>query len=257
MISRRGWLVASAVALSGLAIPACSAPKSAHKAEGGASVVEFAGKLPDPAELRRRCRVVALLDALVEGRALAKDDIGTVYQPNWHPGDDLVKYQNGGGDEWSIVFSATDGVFLRGFDHESDLSTYNEDDYWPGLVGDLPERFRSDLKNPDLYGYYDGAPQMTVCVWRGPTDIAWRHGSPQPTQWGYHGYGGEHLFDPLVDWHASKELDWLYPAQGHVIPESAIQQVMDQKPLTGELIRAFHPNPDIAALRAVATQIGY
>lgn len=95
MISRRGWLVASAVALSGQAIPACSAPKSAHKAEGGASVVEFAGKLPDSAELRRRCRIVALLDALVEGRALARDDIGTVYQPNWRSGDDLVKYQNG------------------------------------------------------------------------------------------------------------------------------------------------------------------
>ncbi|SLI06574.1 Uncharacterised protein [Mycobacteroides abscessus subsp. bolletii] len=137
------------------------------------------------------------------------------------------------------------------------MSTYNEDDYWPGLVGDLPERFRSDLKSPDLYGYYDGAPQMTVCVWRGPADVAWRHGNPERTQWGYHGDGGEHLFDPLVDWHASKELDWLYPAQGHVIPESAVQQVMDQKPLTGELIRAFHPHPDITALRAVATQIGY
>lgn len=95
MISRRVWLVASAVALSGLTIPHALPQICTHKAEGGASVVEFAGKLPDLAELRRRCRVVALLDALVEGRALAKDDIGTVYQPNWRSGDDLVKYQNG------------------------------------------------------------------------------------------------------------------------------------------------------------------
>lgn len=206
--------MASAVVLSGLTIPACSAPKSAHKAEGGASVVEFAGKLPDPAELRRRCRVVALLDALVKGRALAKGDIGTVYQPNWRPGDDLVKYQDGGGDEWSIIFSDTAGVFIRGFAHESDLSTYNDDDYWPGLVGDLPEAFRSDLKNPDLYGYYDGAPQMTVCVWRGPADVAWRHGSPERTQWGYHGDGGEHLFDPLIDWHGIQGTGLVVPGAG-------------------------------------------
>lgn len=247
----------SAVVLSGLVIPACSTPKALRKARRGGSLVEFAGKLPDQAELRRRCRVLATLDALVKGRVLAKDDIGTVYQPNWRPGDDLVKYADGGGNEWSIVFSAKDGVFLRGFDHESDLSTYNEDDYWPGLVGDLPERFKSDLKNPDLYGYYDGAPQMTVCVWRGPADIAWRHGSPKPTPWGYHGYGGEDLFDPLVAWQASKELDWLYPEKGHVIPEPAVQQVMGQAPLTDALIRAFHPNPDVAALRAEAMRIGY
>lgn len=219
--------------------------------------MEFAGRLPDPVELRRRCRVIAMLDALVEGRVLAKGDTGTVYQPNWRPGDDLVKYTDGGGDDWSIVFSAKEGVFIRGFDHESELSTYNEDDYWPGLVGDLPGPFTSDLKNPDLYDYYDGAPQMTVCVWRSPADIAWRHGSPKPTQWGHYGNGGEDLFEPLVVWRASRELDWLYPAQGHVIPESAVQRVMDQAALTDELVRAFHPHPDVGALRAEATRIGY
>ncbi|ORB49400.1 hypothetical protein BST43_23335 [Mycobacteroides saopaulense] len=218
---------------------------------------EFVTKLPSPTELQRRCRVVSMLDALVEGKPLTRGDIGTVYQPNWRPGDDLVKYTNGGGDEWSIIFSNTAGVFIRGFAHDSDLSTYNEDDYWPGLIGDLPEPFTSDLKNPDLYDHYDSAPQMTVCVWRGAADTAWRHGKPKPTQWGHQGDGGEGLFGPLVEWTASKELEWQYPAPGHVIAEVAVQRVMNQASLTDELVRAFHPAPDITALRAEATRIGY
>ncbi|MFD6198485.1 hypothetical protein ACFWE3_17475 [Mycobacteriaceae bacterium NPDC060252] len=224
---------------------------------GKSSVEGFAEKLPDPAELQRRCRVVSMLDALVVGKPLVKGNDGTIYHPSWRHGDDLVKYTNGGGDEWSIIFSAKAGVFVRGFVHDSELSTYNEDDYWPGLVGDLPEPFTSDLKDPDLYQHYDTAPQMTVCVWRAPTDDTWRHGTLEPTQWGYYGDGGEGLFEPLVDWQASKELDWLYPDAGHVIPEPAVQQVMNQQPLTDGLIRAFHPNPDTGALRAEARRIGY
>lgn len=206
MLRRREFLAFGAAVAAGLTLPACSAARPAQTAIGktqtaiGKSSVErFAEKLPDPAELQRRCRVVSMLDALVVGKPLVEGYDGTIYHPSWRHGDDLVKYTNGGGDEWSIIFSAKDGVFVRGFVHDSDLSTYNEDDYWPGLVGDLPEPFTSDLKNPDLYQHYDTAPQMTVCVWRATADDTWRHGTLEPTQWGYYGDGGEGLFEPLVD----------------------------------------------------------
>lgn len=257
MCSRRGFLLSGAVALTGLALPGCAGKKAGHTISRGSSVTEFATKLPRPAELQRRCRVVAMLDALVEGHPLGKNDTGVLYQPNWRHGDDLVKEWDGGGNNWSIIFSAEHGVFIRGFDHESDMSSYNDDDYWPGLVGALPEPFRSDLKNPDLYDHYDGALQMTVCVWRGPTDTMWRYGKVEPTQWGYYGDGGEGMFEQLVDWRPREQLDWRYPAEGHEIPDEAVRRVMDQAPLTDDLIRAFHPSPDIAALRAVAVRIGY
>ncbi|SKS09683.1 Uncharacterised protein [Mycobacteroides abscessus subsp. massiliense] len=223
------------------------------------SLAEFAEQLPEPTELKRRCQIHAVLAALTEGRPTDEPAGNVLYRTNWQPGDDLATYANGGGDHWSILFSTQDGVFVRGYDHESEMNTYDaEIEYWPGLIDDLPQRFKSELGNNDLYDWFDGNPQTTVAIWRTPGGDRWLHGTPGEPSWGGEPYGGEDwLFHLLTEWSPSKVTESLYSPVKHVITHDTVARVMNNEPLAEALIRQFHPNPDITALLTEAERIGY
>jgi hypothetical protein len=61
---------------------------------------------------------------------------------------------NGSGDEYSIVFAPA-GAFVRGFDHESPMSPYGNDDFdVPGMDVSVPSRVvsvRPGTENGPLY----------------------------------------------------------------------------------------------------------
>lgn len=64
---------------------------------------------------------------------------------------------NGSGDEFDIVFSPA-GAYIRGFDHESPMSPYVDDEPWPGVVDQIlrlnPQASIADLVSAaDLIGY--------------------------------------------------------------------------------------------------------
>lgn len=97
----------------------------------------------------------------------------------WREDEELASMDNGSGDEYSIVFTAA-GAFIRGFDHESPMSPYGDDDYatWPGLVETVPREFAAQLTEPAFCHDGGAGPFLTatVCLWRLHEDPVWRAG---------------------------------------------------------------------------------
>ncbi|MFJ3601122.1 hypothetical protein ACIPRU_32165 [Streptomyces sp. NPDC090126] len=81
--------------------------------------------LPDPDILLARCRALALLDAILDADAPTHSFVS-----DWHEGVGLAYMDNGSGDQYAVVFDPP-GVFLYGFDHESDATT-KESPPWTG-----------------------------------------------------------------------------------------------------------------------------
>src|SRR4051794_25639881 len=98
------------------------------------TVLELVDQLPDPVVLLERCRALAVLDAVFDTRFRTYR-----FDPAWGgDGVALAEMDNCGGDLYAIVFDPA-GVFLYGFDHESDATPWREDDrvHWPGLLDGL------------------------------------------------------------------------------------------------------------------------
>ncbi|WP_330261722.1 hypothetical protein [Streptomyces sp. NBC_00539] len=155
------------------------------------TVHELIAVLPDVHVLRDRCRALAALDVLMGGRSGRYFD----YDPGWGPGTEAGLMNNGAGDEYAILFTP-DGVFGRGFDHESSMSPYTNEDMalWPGLVDTLPEVFRPLLDEPAFCD--DEVRVATVVFWRETHDTAWRAGPVEYAEYADDGTG--HLFHVLA-----------------------------------------------------------
>lgn len=154
------------------------------------SAAELAARLPDVAMLRRWCRSLAVLDAV-----MSPDEEDRYYR-SWDEGQQMASMRNGSGDEYSIVFSDA-GAYIRGFDHESDLSPWSNEPLAivAGLVDDVPASLREHIDEPAFSS--QGVPALSVCLWREAGDPSWSFGSPSEIERRHQSGGAEWLFDVL------------------------------------------------------------
>ncbi len=141
--------------------------------DGHVTVYDIARQLPAIADLRDLCRSLAMLDAI-----LSPDWEDRYYSmnANWADGEEMASMRNGSGNEYSIVFS-TAGAYIRGFDHESPMSPYDNDgEPWLGVIDEVPELFKPFVEE-SAFTNEDGVPIVTACLWRGATDDRWHHGT--------------------------------------------------------------------------------
>lgn len=82
---------------------------------------EILDLLPEPAELLRRFGVLQLLDAIALQRRPVSGRTRYSYDPGWREGTALASFQNGAGDDYSIIFAPA-GVYTRVFDHYCPMS---------------------------------------------------------------------------------------------------------------------------------------
>ncbi|MGW7436144.1 hypothetical protein [Streptomyces sp. NPDC054849] len=213
-------------------------------------VHELIRVLPDVSVLRDRCRALAAMDVLMGGRGGSYFG----YDAAWGPGVEAALMDNGAGDEYAILFTS-DRVLGRGFDHESWMSPYTNEDMalWPGLVEDLPEVFRPLLAEP---AFCDEDVQVaTVVFWRETSDTAWRAGPveiPADTD-----DGTGHLFHVLA---AGTPEAYAYFAEGYYerdVDLDAVRHVFALRPLTEAVVKALNPQVDLIAAAKAAAGIGY
>lgn len=118
------------------------------------------------------------------------------FDSRWAPDEEMASMRNGSGDEWSIVFSSA-GAFIRGFDHESDMSPHaNGGRLWPGLVERVPEVFADCVTEPSFGD--DTTLLATACLWREARDGHWSIGDIVFAP-GDDPDGADWLFEELVD----------------------------------------------------------
>ncbi|MFE4462313.1 hypothetical protein ACFROC_33590 [Nocardia tengchongensis] len=214
---------------------------------------------PDPGQLRHRSRMLALLDCIFGGRAHTHPVRMHRYAEHWRTGQSLASMDNGAGDEYSIVFSPG-GVYVRGFDHHSELNTYGRTDsgeLWPGLTDGLPDQFHSYVTDEAFR--FDEEPTMTVCLWRLSTDSSWQ--TSQNVEYDdkdLNGDGSDWLFDPLIDWSLASRVDHYrsYFDMSTDPDHAALHAIMEGAPINAALVHQLNPDIDLAIVAEEAAITG-
>ncbi|MDX2540155.1 hypothetical protein [Streptomyces scabiei] len=217
------------------------------------TVYDVARQLPAIADLRDLCRSLAMLDAI-----LSPDWESRYYSFNatWADGEEMASMRNGSGDEYSIVFSAA-GAYVRGFDHESPMSPFgNDGEPWPGVVDQVPESFRPFVEEPALTDQ-DGVPVVTACLWRGPMDERWHHGTIDFPEDAVDPDGATNLFGLLVDPSPEAFQRFAEDYYDVSIDLGAVSRVHDLRPLSQDLVSLLNPEVGLADLAQDISEIGY
>lgn len=228
-----------------------------------AGVLALARHLPEPQTLRRRCQALAMLEAI---DTEAPEERYFLFDAHWGVDQDLASMSDGEGNEWSITFTP-DGVWLRGFAHDSPLSPWREPHDLDWLTG-VPEQLQSAAAEPAFTGDdHDGQtlPLVTVACW-------WLYGHDDADAPGWHPVplrtltptgvddGSEDLFTEVIS--APKDEASTYVLHGEFwrdihLPEDAIEHVFALRPLTEQVLRRLESDRALADLAGDIQQIGY
>lgn len=176
----------------------------------------------------------------------------------------VASMNDGSGNHFEVSFSPA-GAFIRGFDHESDMSPWVNDDHsvWPGLLDSVPDVFAADLAHPFVAGGGDfDPPSVTFCMWRTHTDDRWHTGNiafPPP-----HGTrtdpDGIDMLALLSDGGSDSYIDWAmgyYAALASRMDRTAVAHIYAHRPLDQPTIGALAPGRTVADLMQDAIEIGF
>jgi hypothetical protein len=217
------------------------------------NVYDVVDRLPSIEVLRDRCRALAVLE-LIQGSDNAYYTYG-----EWGD-DEAALMSNGSGDEYSIVF-ADMGVFVRVFDHESEMTPYANDDHalWPGLLNGLAPRFLPYVSEPAFCD--EGMLNATAVLWRRIDDDRWYAGSgitfpPSRGPYDTSPDGADRLAvltDDIVDRYVDFARDY-YEIE---VDRSAAAHVVAMRPLTDAVVQALNPDANLSDVDDAVTGIGY
>lgn len=211
------------------------------------SVFDVIQRLPDVATVRRVSRALAVLDLVVgNGRGNYFS-----FDARWSETEETALMRDGAGDEYSIVFSP-DGAFAYGFDHESPLSPYGNDQKpWPGLLDGVPEVFHGARDEPAFCD--EGTPRATVCFWRTTDDTAWHCG---PVDNPEHD-GADWLFEVIADGRPEAYLTFAEDNYEVALDLEAIRHVYALMPLTEYVVTSLNRQRRLTDLSEGIAEIGY
>ncbi|MFD3534663.1 hypothetical protein [Streptomyces sp. NPDC058664] len=163
---------------------------------------------------------------------------------------------NGAGDAYSVVFSP-EGVYIRGFDHESPMSPFVDADenVWPGVLDAVPEVFRSCVEEPSFVE--DGIRCVTACLWRETDDDRWRTGRIEYDGGGSDPDGASYLFSFLMDGDPENYADWARSYYDTPVDVDAVRHIYAMRPLTPDVVVALNPDVTPEQLAAEITAVGY
>lgn len=213
---------------------------------------DLAARLPDIETLRAWWRSLAALDAVLspewEYRYFS-------YDAAWGEGEQMASLRNGSGDDCSVTFTPH-GAYLRGFDHESELTPWVNDPpaLFPGLLDEVPEVLQAAAR--DAAWQLEDVVSTTVSLWRLVDDDRWHHGTARGVPAGAE--DGSDLFD-LVDGRPDTYLAFAheYYEPEQPLDRGVVEHVHALRPLTADLARRLNPDVDWDELRVELDEQGY
>ncbi|MFE6668844.1 hypothetical protein ACFVFH_35430 [Streptomyces sp. NPDC057697] len=213
-------------------------------------VHDVAQALPDIPTLRDRCRSIAMLETVLN----PDGERSYSFDRSWSETEEIASMRNGSGDEFDVVFSPA-GAYVRGFDHESEMSPYAEDGPWPGVVDSVPEVFRGCVEEPAFTD--DGMPMVTACLWREAGSGRWQTGEIDFPEGSADPDGSGWLFRLLVD--PSPEAFQKFAEDYYEIPVDihAVRHIYALRPLTQDVVTALNDKASLAGIADAAATIGY
>jgi hypothetical protein len=205
-------------------------------------------ELPTIETLRKLTQSLAMIDAILmrqwESRYYS-------FNSKWAENEQMASFQNGQGDGWYCGFGRP-GAFLKGFDHESQMSPWSLETrkVWPGVLDAVPGEFKSFATEPAF-----SMEDTTFCIWRGIQDAQWSAGKISfPT--GDDPDGSEWMLS-ILDGNPNTYKSWAEDYYECPVSLSAVRQIYEYAPLTAELVEELNSTLEFGALLADASEIGY
>jgi hypothetical protein len=206
-------------------------------------------QLPDIAGLMKLTQSLAMLDAIMMPEWQYR-----YYSFNsmWDTGERMASMTNGSGDEWFCLFSAA-GAALKGFDHESEMSPWANDDQavWKGVLDHLPTVFSRFLNEP-AFSMQD----TTFCIWRTNQDANWRTGTIEFPEDADDPDGSKGLLS-ILDGNPETYKKWSEEYYERPVSLSAVQRLYAHEPLTAQVVRELNTEIVLDTILADAAQIDY
>lgn len=204
--------------------------------------------LPTIETLKKLTKSLAMLDAIIMREW---DYRYYSFKSKWAEGEQMASMRNGQGDGWYCGFGLP-GVFLKGFDHESEMSPWSMEisKVWPGVLDAVPDVFKSFATEPAF-----SMEDTTFCIWRGIQDAQWNAGKisfpagddPDGSEW----------MLSILDGNPNTYKSWAEDYYECPVSLPAVQQIYQHAPLTEELVQELNANVKFGALLADASEIGY
>jgi len=204
--------------------------------------------LPNLETLRKLTQSLAVLDAI-----LMREREYRYYSFNskWGENERVASMRNGSGDEWYCVFGSP-GAFLKGFDHESEMSPWAAEvpRVWPGVLDTVPDAFKSFAVEPAF-----SMEDTTFCIWRGAQAAQWSTGKISYPA-GDDPDGSERLLS-ILDGNPISYKTWAEEYYECSIDLTAVQRIYGHTPLSPELVRELSATVEFESLLPDAAEIGY
>jgi hypothetical protein len=173
------------------------------------------------------------------------------FNSKWAENEQMASMRNGQGDGWYCGFGLA-GAFLKGFDHESEMSPWSMETpkVWPGVLESVPKDFKSFATEPAF-----SMEDTTFCIWRSIQDAQWSTGrisypdgdDPDGSAW----------MLSILDQNPSTYKAWAEDYYEHTISLSAVQQIYGRVPLTQILVKDLNATVELENLLADAAEIDY
>jgi hypothetical protein len=205
-------------------------------------------ELPKIETLRKLTQSLAMLDAI---RIPVWENRYYSFNSKWAEKEQMASMRNGQGDGWYCGFGLA-GVFLKGFDHESEMSPWSMETskVWPGVIDGVPDVFGAFATEPAF-----SMEDTTFCIWRRAQDAQWNAGKiifpagddPDGSEW----------MLSLLDANPSTYKSWAEEYYQRPVSLSAVRPIYEYATLTAELVQELNKTAKVGDLLIDASEIGY
>ncbi|UED77788.1 hypothetical protein [Brevibacillus sp. DP1.3A] len=200
-----------------------------------------------PEALKQRLHILSALDIV-----LCQEEWLRRYQfePQWDENTAFASINNGAGDDLYILFTP-EGVIVKGFDHESEMSPHAREEYevWPGIYEQVPPALLHRLDDEALT-----REDVTFCLWRESTDHVWKTGDIHNPQ------GLDDGSDFLLGMIYNSSEDYVEWAEDYYevnVPLDVVGYAFENTSITKEMMMELNPEVDLEMAMKELQEIGF
>lgn len=201
----------------------------------------------EPELLKKRLLTLSALDLI-----LCPEEWLRRYQfhPQWGENVEVGSITNGAGDDLYILF-APEGVIVKGFDHESEMSPHARDDYevWPGIYEQAPPALLNRLDD-EAFTRED----VTFCLWRESTDSEWKTGDVHNPQ--LLDNGSDFLLGMIYE-SPEDYVEWAKDYYEMPVPLDVVTHVFSFPWISEQMILQLNPTRNIEQAQKELEAIGF
>lgn len=204
--------------------------------------------MPEISELKKLLQSLAMLDAIMSPEW---DERYYSFNSKWDKSEQMGSMRNGCGDDFSVLFNQA-GCFVKGFDHESAMSSWRtgKQQPWPNLLKGLPPEFLTASQEPAF-----SMENISFCIWRLHSGNTWGKGDFELAD-DKDPDGSEYLLE-IFDGNPETYRAFAQEYYEVDLEITAIEKVYRHLPLTAELVQSMNSEVSLNELEKDILEIDY